>query len=258
MASLFSQPLVGVVCVRPGNTVNISFGENATTSRQMGYEVAQALLAVDPKGYDPADNMQLVVPLTPYKEGSSERWPDVGLHATVALQGSRPWTAIDGTTDVVTSEMEKVAGRQIQLSVDPDSCHFLEGSPHNDEATCLVFYFVAFLDAPSKQIVAELRTELGLGEVRNNLHISLAGVAPADGDFTAFRKRFCRPRPPVGKFCDPYLVLTSQTESVSTLPLAVAWLLRWIAGSGGGLLALGRRWANFVIHTLCSRAKQKP
>jgi hypothetical protein len=217
MASLFSQPLAGVVCVRPGNTVNISFGENATTSRQMGYEVAQALLAVDPKGYDP-DIMQLVKPLTPYKEGSSEHVPDVGLHATVALQGSRPWTAIDGTTDVVTSEMEKVAGRQIQLSVDPDSCHFLEGSPHNDEATCLVFYFVAFLDAPSKQIVAELRTELGLGEVRNNLHISLAGVAPADGDFTAFRKRFCRPRPPVGKFCDPYLVLTSQTEAVSTLP----------------------------------------
>ena len=210
MASLFSQPLAGVVCVRPGNTVNISWGENATTSRQMGYEVAQALLAVDPKGYDPADNMQLVQPLPTYKVGSSERQEDTGIHATVALDGPSPWIAIDGTADVVTSEMEKVAGRQIQLSIDPDSWRWLEGNPNNDEATKLVFYLAAFLDAASKEKVATLRTELGLGEVRNHPHISLAGVAPADGDFTAFRERFCRPRPPPGVFCDPYLELRSK------------------------------------------------
>ncbi len=193
----------GVVHVQPGNTVNIRCGEDAASSRQTAFAAAHALLARDAKGFD-SEAMKLVVPQTPFKPASTERWPDVGLHATVALQGRAPWTAVDGTQDVVTPDMQKVAGRQLQLCVAADSWHFLEGSPANDEGTSLVFYLAAFLDAPSRERVAALRTELGLGAVTNNPHLSLAGVAPADGDFAAFRERYCRPRPPAGVFPEPY------------------------------------------------------
>ena len=53
-----------IVRVLPGNTVNISFGEDAVASRQVGFQKAQALLAVDAKGFDPTNNMELVVPRT--------------------------------------------------------------------------------------------------------------------------------------------------------------------------------------------------
>ena len=43
--------------------------------------------------------------------------------------------------------MQRVAGRQLELRVDPDSWHYLEGTPANDEGTGLVFYLAAFLDA---------------------------------------------------------------------------------------------------------------
>ena len=197
---------IGTVHVQPGNTVNISCGEDPTSSRQAGYAVAQALLLGDAKGFDP-NKMQLVAPQTPFKPGSRERWPDKGLHVTVALEGRAPWTATDGTKDEITNDMEKMTGRKLQLSVDPSSWQYLEGSPANDEGTGIVFYLAAFLDAPSRERVAALRTALGLGAVSNYPHLSLAGVAPTDGDFASFRQRYCRPRPPVGKFPDPYPIL---------------------------------------------------
>ena len=203
----------GIVRVLPDNTVNISFGEDAVASRQVGFQKAQALLAVDAKGFDPTNNMELVVPRTPFKPDTSERWPDVGLHATVALQGRVPWTAEDGTPDVISPDMQRFAGREIQLAVDSENWHFLEGSPSNDEGTGLVFYLAAFLDGPSRTRIAQFRTELGLGAVKNNLHMSLAGVAPTDGDFVAFRRRFCRPRPPAGTFPAAYHQLSCQTEA---------------------------------------------
>ena len=201
----------GTVHVQVGNTVNISCGEDPIRSRQTGYAVAKALLHDDAKGFD-ANKMQLVKPQTPFKPGSTERWPDKGLHVTAALEGRAPWMAADGTKDVITTGMAKVAGRKIQLSVDPGSWHFLEGSPANDEGTGLVFYLAAFLDAASRERVAALRTELGLGAVSNHPHLSLAGVAPADGDFASFRQQYCRSRPPVGVFPDPYPTLQSVME----------------------------------------------
>ena len=191
----------GSVCVQAGNTVNIKCCNNAVRSRQFGFDAAQALLATDAKGFNADDGMQLVKPKTPFKPNSTEHWPDMGLHCSVALPD---WKAEDGTPDVVTRAMEKVAGRQIQLAVDPTSWHFLEGTPANDQATGLVFYLAAFLDEPSQERVAQLRTELGLGAIKNNPHLSLAGVAPSDGNFIAFRQRFCRPRPPAGALPVPY------------------------------------------------------
>jgi len=210
----------GFVRVQPGNTVNISFGEDALHSRWLGWQIAQALIKIDAKGFDPASNMRLVIPQVPFKPNSKERYEDGGLHTTAVLQGRAPWVAEDGTPDVVTSDMEKFAGQQMQLSIDPNNWHFLEGSPQNDEGTGLVFYLAAFLDPPSRRRVGKFRQELGVGPTLAALHISLAGVAPADGDFAAFRKRFCRPRPPAGTFPGPYLQLTSQTAD----PIRQWWL----------------------------------
>ena len=44
--------LTGIVRVQPGNTVNISFGEDAASSRQFGFEIAKTLLAANAKGFD--------------------------------------------------------------------------------------------------------------------------------------------------------------------------------------------------------------
>jgi len=187
----------GIVCVRPGNTVNISLEEDPARARQAGFEKAEMLLAADPKGFNP-ETMKTVKPQPTFKPGTTEHWPDTGLHVTVALDGENPYRTEDGTPDKVTEEMKKVEGREMRLTVDPTSWEFLEGNPANDPATKLVFYLAAFLDAPSNEKVADLRTELGLGPVKTKKHLSLAGVAPRDDDFPAFRKRFCRPRPATG------------------------------------------------------------
>ena len=136
---------------------------------------------------------------------------------TVVLQGREPWIDVKGIPDVVSSDMKKFAGRQIERAIDLETWYFLEGSPANEEGTGVVFYLAAFLDGPSQKRVAALRTELGLGDVNITSHVSLAGVAPADGDFAAFRKRYCRNQPMRWDLLpDPYPRLTHQTEAEGT------------------------------------------
>ena len=111
------------------------------------------------------------------------------------MEGDTPWVDEQGRQDVISDAMkEKVAGREIKLTIDTEQWHYFEGSPENDEATGAVFYLAAFLDKDSNRKVADLRTELGFGKVDKTPHLTLAGVAPENGDFYQFRQRFCRPR----------------------------------------------------------------
>jgi len=205
--------LKGYVNVSPGNIISISLGEDPAHSRQVAFSKAERLLAADPRGFNPEKNMQLVVPQPPFKPGSTERWPDKGLHVTVVNQGRSPWVAEGGLPDQVTEEMKTFHGREMQLSIDPANWQFLEGSPDNDDGVKLVFYLSASLDEPSRAAVAGLRSEMGYGPVKElRLHASLAGVAPTDGDYPAFRRRFCRPRPMEGLPLPYHQLIDRQAE----------------------------------------------
>ena len=215
----------GTVYVQPGNTINIAFGDDAARSRERGLQIAEELIKANPKGFNVSKNMRLVVPRPTYKKkpqetstGNADQTTaitasppepgahttenpvkrehnrDAGLHVTVALDGDTPWVDERGRADVITDEMkEKVAGREIKLTIDTEQWHYLEGAQANDEATGAVFYLAAFLDKDSKRKVADLRTELGFGKVNKTPHLTLAGVAPENDDFSQFRQRFCRP-----------------------------------------------------------------
>ena len=207
--------VTGTLRVKPGNSVAICLGDNAEASRQHALQIAQGMLSVNPRGFD-KETMQVGKPLVPFKPDTNERWPDFGLHITVLLEGDRPWKAVDGTLDKVTETMhEMMDGREIKVVVDANDWHYLEADPKNEEATEIVFYLAAKPDEATTQKHADLRRELGVGPMAAGglPHLSLAGIKPSDGDFAAFRRRFCRPRPTTG-FPDPYLELVSQAADV--------------------------------------------
>ena len=195
--------VVGTVRVIPGNTVNISFGTDAATTWAFGMRTAKGLVADNPKGFDET-TMELVKPEPPFVEGSTtERYPDTGMHASVAIQGLVPYESEDGIEDKITTEMKAFEGRKITLSFDVSDWYWLEGSPANDDGTRVVFRLACNVDKTSEKAIVDLREEMTLGRVRAVRHVTMAGVRPKDGDYVAFRERYCRPRPPVG-LPDPY------------------------------------------------------
>ena len=233
-------PTTGTVHVQPGNTINIAFGDDPAASRQIGFQIAEALIAANPKGFDVKKNMRLVVPRPTFKKKPQktptgladettaieaspsepgahtsenplkrEHNRDTGLHVTVAMDGNVPWKDERGQPDIITDDMiEQIAGRKIELTVDTNQWYYLEGSEENDEATGAVFYLAAFLDDDSQSKVADIRRELGFGKVNKIPHLTLAGVAPENGNFSEFRKRFCRPSPVApGATKEPYKTL---------------------------------------------------
>ena len=200
--------LAGIICVQPGNTVNITFGDR---SKNLLLANAQRLLRENPKGFDPG-TMQAVVPLVPFKPGTRERYPDLGVHLTLALEGRAPWKDADGTPDKVTEEMKEIMhGREIDVVIDTNEWVYLEGDPKNDEGTQVVFRMVSKLSKAAEQKHEELRAELNLGPMAAEglPHLTLAGIKPSNGDFADFRTRFCRPRPKIG-FPAPYPRLVQQ------------------------------------------------
>lgn len=196
----------GTPILQAGNTVNVPVGENPMNpeeTRDEGLRMAEKLVKIDPKGFDP-ETMELKKPLPPYQPQSHsdillkkepQRYECKGLHATVALQNT--WVDKKGKPDDITKEMETiVAGmKPVTLSLDTNTWCWLEGKESNDQATGVVFYLAAYLDEESKECIQKMRKDLGLGEVNFDEilpHISLAGVAPTDGNLLAFRKQFCK------------------------------------------------------------------
>ena len=231
-----SMNLPGVVRVKPGNTVSIVLGsDDVEDSRDQALQIAQSMLLENPKGFD-CGTMNVVKPLAPFKQGTKERRPLMGLHVTLALEGDHGWKAEDGTPDKVTEDMqERMDGRLITMVIDASDWHYLEGSPSNDESTKVVFRMAAQLDKASKQQHADLRRELELGPMaaRGLPHLTLAGIAPSDRDFTAFRKLYCRPRPTTG-FPDPYVELVKKQmwyEVPYVVPTAIAIVIAILAGA---------------------------
>ena len=184
----------GTVSVSVGNIVAIALGDPAT-SRQQAF--TQFALPTVITGFDAALH-KMVIPQTPFKTGSTtDRWPDKGLHITVAQEGRDVGS---GAKDVVSQEAMQFNGEKIAVEFDPSTVELLEGLPANDEAVGCVYYLSLGLSEATNQRVNALREKMKLPAISASakMHISIAGVCPLDGDMKAFRDTYCPPRPATG------------------------------------------------------------
>ena len=102
---------------------------------------------------------------------------------------------------MVTEAMRvKMNGRRTKLVVDVEDWGYLEGHPTNDDAVEVVFYVALFQSEAIKRMVRELRKDAGLGPLAQDtqVHLTVGGIRPIDGDLAGFMKRFCRVRPETG------------------------------------------------------------
>jgi hypothetical protein len=207
----------GVVAVTVGNIVAIQLGGDASSSRQQALDkLARPLVAAGHvKGFDPSEHA-LVMPRTPFKPGTREHWPDKGLHVTVALAGR---DLGGGRIDAVGEEAASLDGERVVVSFDPRSAKLLEGVPENDESTGCVYYLALDVSAQTASVMDGLRARLSLPplDAAHRAHVSVAGVAPCDGDMARFRREWCPPRPAAGLPL-PLRALSRQPEAAPQVP----------------------------------------
>lgn len=180
----------GIITVTPGNIIAIRL----ETSRQDAFDTL-AQPAVNEgyiKGFEP-DVHKLVVPLTPFKPGTRDHWPDKGLHITVAMEGRD----MGGYTETVSTEAKKLDGKKVNVSFNLNSIMLLEGVPANDEACGCVYYVAMEVTEETDKLMNDLREQISLPALdgAHRGHVSIAGIAPVDGDMETFRREWCPPRP---------------------------------------------------------------
>jgi len=171
-----------------GNTINLKLDTDSITSREKGLNIAQKLNLCK-KGFY-SNTMKLVIPKTPFKKGTKQHYPDAGLHITIALDNKT--TDEDGKLDVITKDMEIHNGVSLNV-MSSKEIEFMVGDACNDEAVGAVFYVAQFIH-DRYSLINKVRSIVGLKDVNpssgQKLHISLAGIAPLDGDYLSFRKKY--------------------------------------------------------------------
>ena len=194
------------VSVLPGAIVDLKIGgDDPVTQRQWGLELARASAEAGKlPGFDPGVH-ELVIPKTPFKTNTKEHQDDEGLHVTV-VQG------YGFAKEEIPENAVNLAGRKATVQIDMNTIRYLQGRPDNDEATGMVFYVAADVDAATKAYVNDLRREMGLGEKTGFWpHVSLAGIAPvgsrAVADIKMLRAAWAPPFPTDGSFPKPQDVL---------------------------------------------------
>ena len=139
-------------------------------------------------GFDPKLH-KLVIPQPPYKDQARKiRYPTRGGHITVAYTkelAGIPRKSLDG-----------FEGQPVPIGLSQKS-KLLMGHPKNDEATGVVYYLVVDVDSTTAQKVQAVRKAMGL-KTMERIHMSIAGIAPKDGDFKKFRYEFCEDWPEQG------------------------------------------------------------
>jgi len=202
--------MIGVVTVAVGNIVAIRLGD-IECSRQQAFETLALPLVENGliPGFDPSEHT-LVIPRTPFKPNTREHWPDKGLHVTVAMEGRN----LGGSIDKVSSDAVCLDGEQIVVRFDPSSVKLLEGVPDNDESTGCVYYLALEISEYTINLIDGLRERLSLPPIGTSLpHVSIAGIAPTDGDMARFRREWCPPRPATG-FPTPITEFKRQSTSL--------------------------------------------
>ena len=185
------------VSVLPGDIVDLKIGGGCPADqRQWGLRLTQALEQMGKlEGFDRNEH-QLVVPRTPYKEGTKEHAEDEGLHVTLAQGYGKD-------KEVIPESAALLAGRLSRVGVDLNTIKFLQGRPENDEASGILFYVAADVDANTKALHAQLRAEMGLPKQQGYFpHVALAGIAPACSrnlrQIRKLRDEWARPHPKEG------------------------------------------------------------
>ena len=191
----------GIISVTVGNIVAIRLG----MSRQTAF--SEFVVPSQIEGFRP-DLHKVVVPLTPFKPGTTEHWDDKGLHITVAQHGR---DIGGGAKDVVGESAMNFHDKVVTICFDPSSVNLLEGTPANDEAVGCVYYIGLGLDADSTAMVNDLRAKLQLPPLDALPHVSVGGIGPINDDVAEFRETYCPPRPTQG-FPLPLKGLTIQKK----------------------------------------------
>lgn len=188
----------GMIKVTPGNIIAASLGEDAHRSRAFCFDIAQEVIqnCGAQLGFDERYH-KLVIPRPPYKPGTTEHWPDKGMHVTIALQSNLNHA---GANDMITDALTAFHGRLFKVGFDTSAPMLLLGKPENDVAVGAAYYLVVKVDAETAHKISTLRQEMGLAPLKETFvpHVTLAGIAPANGDFYQFRRRWCVPYPTTG------------------------------------------------------------
>lgn len=187
--------MIGVVTVTVGNIVAIRLGDTENSRKQAFDTLALPLVEKGHvAGFDSSEHT-LVIPRTPFKPNTREHWPDKGLHVTVVMEGRD----LGGSIDKVSNDAVCLDGERIVVRFDPLSVKMLEGVPDNDESTGCVYYLALDISDYTINLMNELRARLSLPPIGTTLpHVSIAGIAPKDGDMVRFRREWCPPRPTSG------------------------------------------------------------
>ena len=173
----------------PGNIVSIDLSEY---SREDLLNIAENHLSdgnISRRlGFNPQYH-RLVIPKTPFKPGTSERWPDRGAHITVAQHDTKKGINI---TEKTKNQAEQIEEDTIRVKLNLSDIVFLIGKEENDEAVGAVFYLAAKVHPDTCQEINDLCVQLGLPAHDSSFvrHVSLAGVAPSAETLSEFRSGF--------------------------------------------------------------------
>ena len=156
-----------MVKVQVGNIVAIALGKDPLSSRQQAFDDLAIPASKNKLLHGFYEQYHaLVIPQTPFKPNTKERWPDKGLHITVAMEGRN-------SDDVVTEDAMALDGKEVVVSFKPQP-KFLEGQTKNDEACGCVYYVVLYTDSATDKLVADLRAQIGLDPKSGQAHVTIA------------------------------------------------------------------------------------
>lgn len=196
--------LDGTISVAVGNIVALGVG-----SRDELFKVAEELRDKDNlPGFDPKHH-NLVIPQTPFKPGTRERWPDKGAHVTIAMHGRIEHDVVDEKATEFEGKKEKVGFGKVV---------FLQGNEQNDEACGCVMYVALEVDEKTNERIDQIRNELGLKPLPEGTvnHLTIAGISSVEGnsaeDLKKLRAEWCPPKPEGKAFPKPIDELVRQVS----------------------------------------------
>jgi hypothetical protein len=207
------------VSVLAGRIVDIKLGGMTPyASRQWGLAIATDMAALGLlKGFD-KKVMELVAPRTPYKVDTRDHAEDEGLHVTVVQGYGR-------AKEDIPAKALQLRGRKHTVKIDTGTIRFLQGNPDHDEAAGNLFYVAADVDAATKNLVDELRLEMGLEKKQGFFpHVSLAGIAPkgtrALHRIKQLRADYAPPFPTDGSFPKPiHVIMLNITRGIAEIQI---------------------------------------
>lgn len=177
--------MIGTVVVVPNKCVMIKLDIERIKMFSHAENVVEKLHS---KGL--IDNDVTAVIPRPPKNDIGEYYPVNSLHITIALQGDK--YGDEPKPDNITDEAKRIEGRLVDVEFDLESHLLLPGKSKNIQATGVVYYIAAPVSLKTREIINNLRTEIGISPgdpIARHYHVSTGGLAPKP-DYDGFIKKY--------------------------------------------------------------------